>query len=76
MLLRMSSVKIKKIKVFFAVPIMSDSEKIPFPKMCYTGVRAHFMRYIFSSVHFNSFHFISILFSVTKIRNEKELKRK
>ena len=80
MLLRMSSVKIKKIKVFFAAPIMSDSEKSRFPKYAMLGSgrllpRAHFMRYIFSSIQFNSFHFISILFSVTKITNEKEWKR-
>ena len=31
--------------------------------------------YIFISIQFNSIHFISILFSVTKITKEKERKR-
>ena len=85
MLLRMSSVKIKKIKVFFAVPIMSDSEKSRFPKYAMLGSgrllpRAHFMRYIFSSIQFNSFHFISILFysawrKLRMITNDNEWKR-
>ena len=86
MLLRMSSVKIKKIKVFFAVPIMSDSEKSRFPKYAMLGSgrllpRAHFMRYIFTSIQFNSFHFISFLFysawrKLRMKRNENEIKRK
>ena len=61
----MSSGKIKKIKVFFAAPIMSDPEKSRFPKYAMLGSgrllpRAHFMRYIFFSIQFISFHFYSI----------------
>ena len=48
--------------------------------MCYTGARAHFMRYIFFSVHFISFHFYSIqrdeknetLRMITKKTNDNE----
>ena len=61
----MSSVKIKKIKVFFAAPIMPDSEKSRFPK-CHTGERAAFAACAFYapiySLQFISFQFISFLF--------------
>lgn len=67
----MSSVKIKKIKFFF-----EDADCVFFvvlpENIRVAGARAHFMRYIFFSVQFNSFHFISILFSVTKKTKEKE----
>ena len=64
----MSSVKIKKIKFFLKMPIvffLLENIRI-------AGARAHFMRYIFFSVQFNSFHFNSILFSVTKITKRYE----
>ena len=60
MLLRMSSVKIKKNKVFFAAPIMSDSEKSRFPKYAILG-RVRILCAIYS-LQFISIHFISFLF--------------
>ena len=75
----------KKIKVFFAVPIMSDSEKSRFSKYAMLGSgrllpRAHFMRYILISIQFISFLFYSIqrdeknetLRMKTKITNDNE----
>ena len=55
----MSSGKIKKIKFFF-----EDADCVFFVVLLenirVAGARAHFMRHIFFSVHFNSFHFYSI----------------
>ena len=70
----MSSVKIKKIKFFF-----DDADCVFFVVLLenirVAVSRALFMRFLFFSIQFNSIHFISILFSVTKITKEKERKR-
>ena len=52
----MSSVKIKKIKFFLKMPIVFFLPE----NIRAAGARAHFMRYIFFSIQFISFHFISI----------------
>ena len=79
----MSSGKIKKIKIFF-----EDADCVFFVVLLenirIAGARAHFMRYIFFSVHFNSIHFNSIHFysawrkkrNVTNDNEKNEWKRK
>ena len=62
----MSSVKIKKNKVFFVV--LLENIRI-------AGARAHFMRYIFFSIQFNSIQFISFHFiSIQRDENNETLR--